>query len=259
MHFHLPKPLHGWREFAGEVGIIVVGVLIALGAEQVVETLHWRREVGGAREALGYEIADSVGQGYEREHINNCVEQRLDLLAAIVDKAGETGRLPPLGSPGSTPYRSWMDATWRTTMAGDVASHFGRRELDIYGTIYVFVQNLQQFAPSELTVWSRLDSIAGPGRAIAPAEVQSLRNDIAEARLLNRMTTVAGIRLRQAADTARIRYDQSVVEGYSKSPTSSFLVCKRMDPKPPPHYGAAPLEKSVTNTRTQPLVLPAEH
>jgi hypothetical protein len=31
MHFHLPKPLHGWREFAGEVGIIVVGVLIARG------------------------------------------------------------------------------------------------------------------------------------------------------------------------------------------------------------------------------------
>ena len=34
MHFHLPKPLHGWREFLGEVGIIVIGVLIALGAEQ---------------------------------------------------------------------------------------------------------------------------------------------------------------------------------------------------------------------------------
>jgi len=32
MHFHLPKPLHGWREFAGEVGIIVIGVLIVLGA-----------------------------------------------------------------------------------------------------------------------------------------------------------------------------------------------------------------------------------
>jgi len=30
MHFRLPKPLHGWREFAGEVGIIVIGVLIAL-------------------------------------------------------------------------------------------------------------------------------------------------------------------------------------------------------------------------------------
>ena len=32
MHIHLPKPLHGWRAFVGEVGIIVLGVLIALGA-----------------------------------------------------------------------------------------------------------------------------------------------------------------------------------------------------------------------------------
>lgn len=37
VHFHLPKPLHGWREFLGEEGIIVFGVLIALGAEQIVE------------------------------------------------------------------------------------------------------------------------------------------------------------------------------------------------------------------------------
>lgn len=42
MHLHLPKPLHGWRAFAGEVGIIVLGVLIALGAEQLVETIHKR-------------------------------------------------------------------------------------------------------------------------------------------------------------------------------------------------------------------------
>jgi protein-disulfide isomerase-like protein with CxxC motif len=52
MHFHLPKPLHGWRAFAGEVGIIVVGVLIALAAEQVVQTIHGRQEVVELRDAL---------------------------------------------------------------------------------------------------------------------------------------------------------------------------------------------------------------
>ena len=31
MHFHLPRPLHGWREFAGEVAIILLGVVIAKG------------------------------------------------------------------------------------------------------------------------------------------------------------------------------------------------------------------------------------
>ena len=52
MHFHLPKPLHGWREFVGEVGIIVLGVLIALGAEQVIDNLHSRNEVKQTRQAL---------------------------------------------------------------------------------------------------------------------------------------------------------------------------------------------------------------
>jgi hypothetical protein len=32
MQFHLPKPLRGWRAFVGEVGVIVLGVLVALGA-----------------------------------------------------------------------------------------------------------------------------------------------------------------------------------------------------------------------------------
>jgi len=41
MHIHLPKPLHGWKEFTNEIFVIVVGVLIALGFEQVVEELHW--------------------------------------------------------------------------------------------------------------------------------------------------------------------------------------------------------------------------
>ncbi len=45
MHIHLPKPLHGWRQFVGEVGIIVIGVLIALGAEQMVESLRWQQKV----------------------------------------------------------------------------------------------------------------------------------------------------------------------------------------------------------------------
>ena len=47
MHVHLPKPLHGWRAFVGEVGIIVIGVLIALAAEQVAEDWRWHRKAGG--------------------------------------------------------------------------------------------------------------------------------------------------------------------------------------------------------------------
>lgn len=69
MHFHLPKPIHGWRGFAGEVGIIVVGVLIALGAEQIVETIHWREQTRATREALYSDAVDNLGAAkFRQEH-----------------------------------------------------------------------------------------------------------------------------------------------------------------------------------------------
>jgi len=58
MHVNLPKPLHGWRAFVGEVGIIVLGVLIALGAEQAVQSLHARTTIKEDTDALRREVAD---------------------------------------------------------------------------------------------------------------------------------------------------------------------------------------------------------
>ena len=60
MKLGMPKPLHGWRVLAGEVGVIVLGVLIALGAQQVVESVNERREAAATRDALTNEIEESL-------------------------------------------------------------------------------------------------------------------------------------------------------------------------------------------------------
>ena len=52
MDIHRPKYVHGWRELLKEIGIIVIGVVIALGAEQVVESLHWMYQVEAGEAAL---------------------------------------------------------------------------------------------------------------------------------------------------------------------------------------------------------------
>lgn len=67
MHVHLPKPLRVWREFAGEVGIIVIGVLIALGAEQVVDLCQWREKVDRAEGAMRIELGSCSAQQAKAE------------------------------------------------------------------------------------------------------------------------------------------------------------------------------------------------
>ena len=67
------KPMHGWRAFWGEVGIIVLGVLIALGAQQLVETFQWRREVAGFRDSLREEIAVNLGSYPYRAKQKPCI------------------------------------------------------------------------------------------------------------------------------------------------------------------------------------------
>jgi hypothetical protein len=42
VEFHKPKPVHNWRELLTEIGVVVIGVCIALAAEQAVEWWHWR-------------------------------------------------------------------------------------------------------------------------------------------------------------------------------------------------------------------------
>lgn len=56
----VPKPRDGWRVFAGEVGVIVLGVLLALGAQQVVETVQVRSDIREFRRTIDREIGMTV-------------------------------------------------------------------------------------------------------------------------------------------------------------------------------------------------------
>jgi hypothetical protein len=245
MHVHLPKPLHGWRAFAGEVGIIVIGVLIALGAEQVVEAMHWRGQVTEAERAMSFELGDSIGQSIERQRLNPCIERRLDEIGQVLDGADKTGRLPPLGAIGAAPYRTWIRGSWDSTRQGQTASHFSRRELTNLGAVYGFIDKIDAMVTPEQQVWAQLGAISGPGRPIGSAEIASLRSAEAQARLLHRLTTIAGIRARQIAEDARIRSDAGVVREYTEKHLSDYDICKPIPPQVSRSYRYAPLENSV--------------
>jgi len=162
MHVHLPKPLHGWREFVGEVGIIVIGVLIALGAEQVVEDLHWRHTVSSERKALDADVTEIWRAMSARVVIERCVDDRLNELALVFARhaRGEPlGITAPIGRP-----TVWTGSTGALQMASadGSLSHMSTDQKRAYFAVQSIFEIFSRTAWEERDSWRTLDLLDDP-------------------------------------------------------------------------------------------------
>jgi hypothetical protein len=146
MRFRLPKPLHGWREFAGEVGIIVLGVLIALGAGQVVDTIHQRSDVAQLRAALNAELADDRARWENIRAGDACTLRRLDALDHWLAVAPADARLKRAYVPflWNTHTSAWDSA--KSTPAGQL---LGLNERLTYASLYEGLDNWRRINDAE--------------------------------------------------------------------------------------------------------------
>jgi len=123
MHFHLPKPLHGWRQLAGEVGIIVLGVLIALTFEQLADEWQWQHKVAVVRRALMGELGnDRARWEYDMSKVR-CLTNEVDQVDHW-NQAGATGVRPatPMLEAGGF---FWMhSANWNLATGSQTLDHF---------------------------------------------------------------------------------------------------------------------------------------
>lgn len=184
MHFHLPKPLHGWREFVGEVGIIVIGVLIALGAEQVVEALHWHTEMNGERRALYSEARGNMGSVRWRQHLQPCIDRRLSELDAIL-RAHAAGRPIVVRRSVGRPVTSFMSVTaWQVAVSSQAVSHMNLTEKLAFARAFSSYDNLDQALLREQDAWLKLGVLDDPA-LLTEADWPAVRQAYAEARTLN--------------------------------------------------------------------------
>ena len=186
MHVHLPKPLHGWRAFAGEVGIIVIGVLIALGAEQIVEAWHWRNEARDFSKAVDHELGLNLGTYDAAIKQRPCVFRRLNELELFLAKstAGERPLLQRrIGWPKAySPYTS----VWNNRGA-DVTAHLpGDRRLR-YAELYDEFANYDALRQAEREVWREL-AVYNQPEALDHSDRMRLRGLLARAEQMNLVT-----------------------------------------------------------------------
>ena len=156
MHFHLPKPIHGWREFLGEIAIIVVGVLIALGAEQVVETFHLRRETDEAMGGVRAELGLDAGVFEERAAVQPCLDRRLEELGVLISRARQSHQLPDIGEIGRPPIRPIQATAWTSATSRGLVGKFPEAERNTLQAHYSQSATYSADVQNEQETWATL-------------------------------------------------------------------------------------------------------
>lgn len=151
MEIHRPKPWHGWREFAKEIGTIVIGVLIALAAEQAVEALHRRHEIREASTALETELAWNLMAFEVQTDEVPCSTHRLDELRRWADLSA-SGARPVLSRPiGAPPAFGFRTSIWRAV--APVVAQMPLEQRLTYAEIYDDLDNAQKLRDADRAAW----------------------------------------------------------------------------------------------------------
>lgn len=160
MKLGLFKPVRGWRELSGEVGIIVLGVLIALGAEQVVQTFNQRREMRELRAAVDNEIAYGLRTYVARLRQNDCADARLAELHQWL-QSWRDGRPKMLAGMISAPRSGPVGSSVWASRDPEVMSQMPLRLKLAYGSIYDEFANNEVQRLDERMTWLTLAEYDG--------------------------------------------------------------------------------------------------
>mgnify|MGYP000224021744 CR=1 FL=1 len=121
--------IEGWRGFLMETAVIGIGVLLALGAEQMVEQWTWDAKVARAEEALRNEQGAIFILMAERAVVTPCVLAQIDRLREhVLTDEGERQPLEPVVDAfGSwvlrAPYRPISDDVWQAENTAGTVTH----------------------------------------------------------------------------------------------------------------------------------------
>lgn len=184
MHVRLPKPLHGWRAFAGEVGIIVLGVLIALAFGQVVQSFDDRLNAEKAREAVRAEVRENLWWLQVRADYEPCIDKKLGELDGVLAGARnsqQTARLTGVGLPVHSKITSLR---WDANAQAGRASLFSGDEQRNLGNMYFTTEEFRNSQEAEETVWAKLGFVNGLDH-LTSLDVHELSVLLAEARYRN--------------------------------------------------------------------------
>jgi len=159
VEIHRPGVVRNWREFLKEVGIIVLGVSIALAGEEAVSWYNWKEEVAIVQDSLDDELSDALFSAMERVKIADCQRRTLDRLDQLADES--RGTLVLRNTP-VTRNRVWGSAAWDAAVASGAIAHMSHDVRNTYANLFSFVRVFREMNLRQEELWATISAYRRP-------------------------------------------------------------------------------------------------
>jgi len=208
MRIRIPTPLKGWRVFAGEVGTILVGVLLALGAQELVQSLHWKRAVKETRKALDAELARDLAAFDYRFDQRPCIAERLSELSRWAEshRSGTPIRLKKDIQP--PPGFATRSAVWEVT-DGEIATRIPLQAKMNYAALYDSMKTFSERTDEEAEQWFTLLKFQN-SRQLPEADLQTAETAIRLLGAANELLVGFRIAIDKPAKELKIAPDKGI-------------------------------------------------
>lgn len=227
MHFHLPKPLHGWREFVGEVGVIVLGILIALGLEQAIEGRNEREKAETAHRAIENEIHAGLVDARLDNAMIDCSRTQLAALSDAVGKSDMSRARQLWAAAGLPGPHVFSDAAWQSALASGITADFSTEDQLSFPGLYAILRASSGYQFDYFKAEARLESLLMSGLSKSPVAATQAVSEFAQINASLEDMQVSLQAYQQYADELGFKFSRADDEQYRTAPSQRRIAkCK---------------------------------
>lgn len=186
------RPPHGWNAVAWELGIVTLGVLVALGAQQVVSALTDRQTAAETRAEVTDELDSDLMSVALRQSAEPCIGRRLGELRAIMATWTRTGSFDTPTWVSQAPVIEIELSRYDAALsAGRLAMLSGDEQYRM-GAVVARIRRFADWQMQERTPWGRLRALQAGSGALSAEDRATIRSALQDASAFDYEVTVNG-------------------------------------------------------------------
>ena len=210
---------HGWTAFIGEIVVVIAGVLIALGAGELLAAWNWQRKVAHGEQQLAAELQRSYRPAMEQAVVEPCIQAQLAILSKRLMASGNTLEPAPVvesrigDTVGVFPNRTYVDATWVALLDDGTLPHMASERRGRYASAYRQFARLEAMNPDGTRSRGRLLSLGWPLPLNAPTRADLL-GELGEQSVRSRFQSLLAIQGMRIVDDLGHTPDRASIDAF---------------------------------------------